>query len=82
LIDTFVQEPASLRNKIAHGQWAVALNRTRTAVNPDLTAKIQSLDIVTLDRWFAVASHLAEIIEALIESPERHFRGAYWAQTV
>jgi hypothetical protein len=79
LIDEFVQEPSVLRNKIAHGQWAVALNRERTAANPDVSARLQALDIVTLDRWFEVAKHLAEIIEALIESPERHFRGAYWS---
>lgn len=78
LVDTYVQEPAQLRNKIAHGQWAVALNRSRTAVNANVTAQIQALDIVTVDIWFEAANHLAEIIEALIESPARHFRGAYW----
>jgi hypothetical protein len=80
LADEFVQEPAQIRNKIAHGQWAVALNRTRTAVNPDISAQIQNLDVVTLDKWFEVAKVLAAIIEDMIESPERHFRGSYWVQ--
>jgi hypothetical protein len=78
LVAEFVNEPALIRNKIAHGQWVVALNRERTAVNQEVTSRIEDLDIVVLDRWFECAKRLAEIVEALVESPDRHFRAAYW----
>lgn len=79
-LDAYIQEPALLRNKIAHGQWSVALNRTRTAVNNTITAQLANLDIVIIDRWSSVASHIVAIIEALIESPDRSFRREYWVQ--
>ena len=78
LIETFVKSPAELRNKIAHGQWVTCLNRDRTAVNADLTGKLAKLDVVELERWFEAGRGLADIFEALIESPRRHFRGTYW----
>jgi hypothetical protein len=74
LLKTYVEEPAVLRNKIAHGQWQVALNRQRTAVNPSVTAQLALLDIVTIDKQRFVAGHIVAIVEALLESPERHFR--------
>jgi len=79
-VDRFVQEPAGLRNKIAHGQWAVALNRPRTALNPVQTEGIANLSIVEIDRWLTAANHLAAILEAMIESPERTFHRDYWVR--
>jgi hypothetical protein len=77
-VTEYVQEPAGLRNKIAHGQWEVALNRDHTAVNAQQTAGLLSLDVVTVDKWQAVAKSLVAIIEALIESPKRAFHQDYW----
>ncbi len=78
LIDTHVVEPSLIRNKIAHGQWQIALNRDNTAVNTGLTSRIRDLDIVTLDRWFETQGYLALIVESLIESPNRTFQRDYW----
>lgn len=80
LVAEYVKEPAELRNKIAHGQWAVALNSRLSAVQSETTMRLQQLDIVVLDRWFEIAEHIADIVEVLVESPERHFRGAYWTR--
>jgi len=77
-IAAYVLEPAVLRNKIAHGQWQVALNRERTGVNEQITAELAHLDIITTDKRRLVAARLASIVEALIDSPKRHFRKAYW----
>jgi hypothetical protein len=52
LVKEHVVEPSLIRNKIAHGQWEIALNRNNSAVNPAITAAIQQLDIVVIDRWF------------------------------
>jgi hypothetical protein len=78
LVQTHVVEPTLIRNKIAHGQWEIALNRENTSVNPDITASIHNLDVVTLTRWFETQRYLSLIIEALIESPDKAFHRDYW----
>ena len=79
LVQTHVVEPSLTRNKIAHGQWQVALNRENTTVAPDATHTIQNLDVVALTRWFATHRYLASIVEALIESPNKAFHRDYWS---
>jgi hypothetical protein len=79
LVQSHVVEPSLIRNKIAHGQWQVALNRENTAVAPDATQTIQNLNVVTLTRWFATHRYLALIVEALIESPNKAFHRDYWS---
>lgn len=78
LIKEYVEEPSLLRNKVAHGQWIEALNRGNTAVNDDLTGTISTLDVVKLDVLHDASKGLYEIVEALIESPERTFHRDYW----
>ncbi|MFN8890802.1 MAG: hypothetical protein ACK530_02290 [Alphaproteobacteria bacterium] len=82
LVSEYVTDPSLLRNKIAHGQWRVALNKGNTAVNPALTQKLDELDIVKIDIWFGSHRRLALIVENLIESPRRTFIGAYWPQLI
>jgi len=77
LIDDFVQKPAILRNKVAHGQWVMALNRHNSAVNVETTKELADLNVVTVDRWKLAVSRLAAVIEALIESPGRAFHRDY-----
>lgn len=78
LVKEYVVEPSLIRNKIAHGQWEIALNRNNSAVNPVITAAIQQLDIVVIDRWFETLSHLALLLETLVESPGKAFHRDYW----
>jgi hypothetical protein len=73
LIDGHVFDPSLLRNKFAHGQWVIALNRTNTAVQTELTTLIGELDIVKIDAWMASHRQLALLVENLIESPEKVF---------
>ena len=80
LIRQFIVEPSLLRNKIAHGQWLVALNRENTAENKELTNSLASLDIVEITKWFEIHGHISLIIEALIESPNRAFHKDYWIE--
>ena len=51
LVEELVLEPSTLRNKIAHGQWTVPLNRNNTAVNGALAATLAQLDVVKVDTW-------------------------------
>lgn len=68
------------RNKVAHGQWIVALNRENTAVNTKMTTELGELDTVVIWIWYRVHQHLSSIVEALIESPDRAFHRDYWQE--
>lgn len=68
-----VYDPSLLRNKLAHGQWVVALNRTNDAIQEDTTKRIEELDIVRIGSWIATQTLLAEAVEYLIESPQKAF---------
>lgn len=80
LIQQNVVDPSLLRNKIAHGQWLVALNRENTAENKQLTTALADLDVVKISRWFMVHGHISQILESLIESPNRAFHRDYWVE--
>ena len=72
-IDTHVFDPSLLRNKLAHGQWVVALNRDNNAVQADLTEKIVDLDLVKIMSWVKSHELVTDLVENLIESPKKAF---------
>ncbi|MGR5370738.1 hypothetical protein [Photobacterium damselae] len=78
LIDLYIYDPSLLRNKIAHGQWEIALNSNNTKVNADLTGKIQSLTVVDLYRSKEAFQSLFRIVEDIIESPNKAHQRDYW----
>jgi hypothetical protein len=73
LVDSHVFDPSLLRNKLAHGQWLVALNRDNDAVNAKLTAEIGSLDVVKIASWIEIHRLLSGVVETLLESPKKAF---------
>ena len=80
LVEDYVVKPGQVRNKVAHGQWAKALNRHNNAVNPDLTLSVSNLDVVSVTKWYEVHKMLATIIETLVESPNKAFHRDYWVE--
>jgi hypothetical protein len=80
IIVEYVHEPRLLRNKIAHGQWKIALNRDNNDTNSALTRQIENIDVVILSKWKIAHEGLANIMEALIESPDRAFHRDYWLE--
>jgi hypothetical protein len=81
-INLYIIEPSQLRNKIAHGQWSVALNNDNTAINSITTSKVLALDFVQIDILFEVYEKIGQTIEDLIESPHKtHFRDFYLHMT-
>lgn len=78
LIDVYIYDPSLLRNKIAHGQWKVALNSDNTKVNSETTAKIQSITVVDLYRYKKAFQSLFRILEDIIESPNKTHHRDYW----
>ena len=78
ILNEYILSPSRIRNKIAHGQWAVCLNSESTAINNDITAELQNLDYVRIEILFNIYSIFSQCIEDLIESPHRaHYRYFY-----
>lgn len=73
LIRDNILDPSVLRNKLAHGQWKIALNSDNEAIQQVLTTEIERLNIVTIDGWMRVHVLLANVMEDLIESPNKTF---------
>lgn len=80
LVSAYIVDPSILRNKIAHGQLTVALNRENTNINREITDTLKSMDSVTVYIWFKVNNMLCNIIEELIESPDRAHYHNYYVQ--
>lgn len=79
LIESFIYDPSVLRNKLAHGQWNVALNRKNSKVNEEITTKINSITVIDLYRFKEAFENLFRIVEDMIESPEKTHHRDYWA---
>lgn len=73
IIKEYVSEPSLIRNRLAHGQWVVALNSKSTNINRALTQELQSLNVVQVEIWFECHTKLAQVVEELIESPRNAF---------
>jgi len=82
LIDTYIGKPSLLRNKIAHGQWGIALNRENTSINSILTTEIALLNVVEITKWYETHQFLCFIVRDLIQSPKKGFYNNYWINLV
>ncbi|BEN66667.1 hypothetical protein SMKC072_44890 [Serratia marcescens] len=78
LVDAYIFDPSLLRNKIAHGQWIVALNRDNTNIHAELTSKIQGISVIDLYQQKAAFKSLSCILEDIIKSPNKTHRRDYW----
>lgn len=78
LIEKFIFDPSLLRNKLAHGQWCIALNRENEAVNVQLTSELSALDVVEIYRRKSALQRLSAILEDIIESPNKAHHRDYW----
>lgn len=77
LLENYIKQPSEVRNRMAHGQWVIALNSTNTQKNSSITSKIRNLDIITLTRYKKSFSLISLIIEDLIESPNKAHVNTY-----
>lgn len=78
MIERYIFDPSLIRNKLAHGQWSVALNRNNTAINQEITDEIEAHTVVELYRRKHALEKLAAIIEDIIESPNKAHHRDYW----
>lgn len=82
VIELHVFDPSLFRNKLAHGQWSVALNRRNDSVEADRTAQIAALTVVQVSSWIRGHELMAEAVEALIESPRKAFMRDWYQYVV
>jgi hypothetical protein len=78
LIERYIFDPSLIRNKLAHGQWSVALNSANISVNDQLTKEIREHSVIELYRRKYALEQLALILEDIIESPNKAHRRDYW----
>ncbi len=78
LIEKYVFDPSLLRNKLAHGQWQVALNRANDEINSDVTEELSTTDVVEWYRRKFALEKLVAIFEDIIESPQKAHHRDYW----
>jgi len=79
IIEKYIKEPSELRNKIAHGQWDIALNRENTKENVDKTNELRNLNVITITVWSNIHQFLGLMIRDLIQSPQVAFHNNYWS---
>ena len=82
LIEAYIFDPSLVRNKLAHGQWSIALNRENTAVNLDITKEIEDHSVIELYRRKHALEKLAAIVEDIIESPNKAHHRDYWPHLI
>lgn len=78
IIDVQLKEPSELRNKIAHGQWAVSFNSKNSEINELLTLKIEEISIVDINKWLIVFETLSELISLAVQSPLKGYPQQFW----
>lgn len=71
ILTTYIKQPSELRNRLAHGQWSIALNSNNTQKNIELTDRIAELDVVKLEIYKKSFDLMALIMEDLVESPNK-----------
>lgn len=74
----YIIVPSQVRNKVAHGQWVVALNSEGTALNQELTQQLADLDIVKLERMYQAFKSFVAIMDNIISSPNKAHWKFYW----
>lgn len=74
----YIIHPSQVRNKVAHGQWVVALNSDGTAINHQLTSQLHDLDIVKLERMHHAFMSFVSIMDNIIASPNKAHWKFYW----
>jgi hypothetical protein len=78
ILERYVAGPSVLRNKVAHGQWVIAINRSGDGVNLDVSQQLKEVNVVVLTRWHIAVVELCAILRLLIESPNKAFRPNYY----
>ena len=75
-IDTYIFKQSQMRNKIAHGEWVNAIEKTE-ARTIDFNQRLQALNVVDIMLEFQIHTNLGKIIRDLVQSPNKGFSQNY-----
>lgn len=79
LVKEYIVAPSVLRNKIAHGQWIKPLNSKNAGIGDEtIRIKLEKLSVTEITIWFNVNHYLCQIVEDLIESPDKAAHNHYY----
>ena len=76
LIDNEIRAVIEIRNKLAHGQWAIAFNSDGDEKNHEVTTKLWTLSKKDVIATKNIVTRFTEIMHALISSKE-HFSSIF-----
>lgn len=68
LINSDFLESNIVRNKLAHGQWKYAFNKELTAINDDITKRVNDENVMKLQIKMKIFKDIAQIIHDLTVS--------------
>lgn len=71
ILNVYIKLPSEMRNRLAHGQWSIALTGDNTRKNSDITQRIDSINVVKLEQYKISFDLMALIMEDLVESPNK-----------
>jgi hypothetical protein len=77
IIKTYIEQPSTLRNKIAHGQWINALKKTLDTIDQNTSTTLDELDPVVISKQIEIHQHLGKIVRDLVQSPSKGFSRDY-----
>ncbi|MFK5976836.1 MAG: hypothetical protein QM493_10035 [Sulfurovum sp.] len=76
-LENYIEKQSMIRNKIAHGQWKIALDKGNKYKINALTKQLESLNVFSIRKEFKVHTILGKIIRDLIQSPYKSFDKNY-----
>lgn len=76
-LENYIDKQSKVRNKIAHGQWVIALEPNNKNIDTILTEELENLNVVSIMKEFEVHTILGDIIRHLVQSPNKEFDKNY-----
>ena len=76
-LEDYIDKQSKIRNKIAHGQWKIALDTDNKNKDDELTNQLEYLNVFSINKEFKIHTILGKIIRDLIQSPYKSFNGKY-----
>jgi len=76
-LEDYIEKQSKIRNKIAHGQWKIALDKDNKQKNDALSEELENLNVFSIKKEFKVHTILGKIIRDLIQSPYKSFDDKY-----
>lgn len=78
LLDNYLKSQATIRNKVAHGQWEFPLHKNNIKHDVEAKTLLSIVDVIQIDTWFEVFREIIEIVRGLIDAREKNNHKAHY----